>query len=71
MFYMSMSDLMISMILQQLMAYTSANGDENCTVHDVIGQCLASSLCEFSGLMMMMIAVDRYRMKNVESWARA
>ena len=71
MFYLSMSisDLLISLTLQPMVAYTSTLQDKKCTFDDIVAQVLAHSLCQFSGLMMMLIAVDRYfQMRRKNNW---
>ena len=68
-FSMSLSDFLISLLLQPMMAYTATLQDNNCTPSDVVAQVMAHSFCEFSGLMMTLIAVDRhFQMRRKENW---
>ena len=68
-FSMSISDFLISLILQPMMAYTATFQDNSCTTFDVVAQVIAHTLCEFSGLMIMLIAIDRhFQMRRKENW---
>lgn len=64
-----LSDLLISILIQPLMAYTATLPIKSCTILDVIAQCLAHSLCEFSGIMLTLVAIDRYQlMRQKQNW---
>lgn len=58
--FMGINDLIIAVVLQPLVGYLSSQNINMCTPLDVIGQFLAHSLCQFSGLMMTFVAFDRY-----------
>lgn len=62
---MCVADLLIALTLQPLTAHASTIHDAKCTVYDVVIQCMAHGYCEFSGLMMALVALERYRqMRN-------
>ena len=58
--FMGINDPLIAIVLQPLVGYVSSQNINMCTPLDVVGQVLAHSLCQFSGLMMTFIAFDRY-----------
>ena len=59
--WMCACDLFMSFVLQPLTAYVSTISNDTCTVADVAVQCMTHGLCEFSGLMITFVAIERYR----------
>ncbi|XP_065054650.1 uncharacterized protein LOC135683342 [Rhopilema esculentum] len=59
-FFMTLSDLLIAAFLQPMVSYIETVSKQSCTITDIVGQFLALTLCEFSGLMITLVAIDRY-----------
>ena len=59
--WMCIADLLTSLTLQPLTAYASTIDEATCTVYDVVIQCMAHGYCEFSGLMIALMGMERNR----------
>ena len=58
--WMCACDLFMSFVLQPLTAYVSTISNDSCTVTHIAVQCMTHGLCEFSGLMITFVAIERY-----------